>query len=136
MNLRKYLIFISGPLTQGNTAENIANAHNAAIELIKAGFPVIVPHDTALWGNYMLDVGENRKAFVTEKDVQGIAYETWMQICFTQVTRSDAVLRLPGYSPGGDREVKLAESKGIHVFHSVEQVVAYFDWLEKTKLGS
>jgi hypothetical protein len=147
MSLRRHLIFISGPLTQGDVNENICKAHTAALQLIQAGFSVIVPHDTVFWGNkltqrlqeahnYQLgnDV-EYQAGFLTEKDIEGVAYETWLENCFEQIKRCSALLRIPGYSPGGDREVSQAQKKGIPVFFKVEEVISYFQWVENTLLG-
>ncbi len=39
----------------------------------------------------------------------------------------DGLLRLPGKSSGADKEVALAESKKIPVFHSIEEVEAYYE---------
>ena len=46
-------------------------------------------------------------------------YEAWMAFDFDLIRNVDAVVRLPGASPGADREVELAESLGL--------VVAVFD---------
>jgi hypothetical protein len=141
VNLRKYLVFISGPLTHGDLTENIKNAHTAGVELIKRGFSVLIPHDTAFWGNSTLDLGKllapdyADKVFMTEKDIEGIAYETWMHNCFTQIKRCNALLRLPGHSLGGDREVKVAVEHGILVFYSLDELVKYFEWIERVKFG-
>jgi hypothetical protein len=39
------------------------------------------------------------------------------------VSVADAVLRLPGTSPGADREVALALSLGIPVYYDIEEML-------------
>lgn len=43
-------------------------------------------------------------------------YEFWMQLCLAEVRRCDALYRMPGMSPGADREVALAGEIKIAVF--------------------
>lgn len=143
LNLRKYLIFISGPLTQGNITENVCHAHNEALKLLTRGFSVIVPHDTVFWGNQLTEAKnyqlandlEYQTGFLTQKDVKGIAYEVWLENCFEQLKRCNALLRIPGFSPGGDREVNQAKKHDIPVFFKAEEVISYFEWVENTILG-
>jgi len=51
-------------------------------------------------------------------------YEDWMQVDEELVSRSDVLLRLPGESPGADREIARAKSLGIPVVYSVEELKA------------
>ncbi len=43
-------------------------------------------------------------------------YETWIGYCLEWVERCDALFRIPGHSPGSDREVMRAEMKDIPRF--------------------
>lgn len=43
-------------------------------------------------------------------------YEQWMAYDFDVIGRCDALVRLPGISPGADREVAHAEGLGLPVF--------------------
>lgn len=51
-----------------------------------------------------------------------------------EVRRADAVLRLPGHSPGADREVEEARAIGVPVFYSIETLrgnfAARLPWLD------
>lgn len=47
-------------------------------------------------------------------------YEVWMRWCLSWVRRCDAVYRLPGESPGADREVALAEELGLPIFNTLD----------------
>ena len=53
-------------------------------------------------------------------------YETWMKLDFIWVESCDALLRLPGESPGADREVKHAITLGIPVFYSMDELLIYY----------
>jgi hypothetical protein len=55
------------------------------------------------------------------------AYEDWMEQCLSWVERCDALLRLPGSSPGADREAQHAMQKGIPVFYSLEELIVQSD---------
>src|SRR5712691_3429327 len=53
------------------------------------------------------------------------SYEAWMADDFAVIRHCDALLRMPGESPGADREVALAEELGIPVFDSVDGLYAW-----------
>ncbi|OWK34349.1 hypothetical protein FRUB_10320 [Fimbriiglobus ruber] len=52
-------------------------------------------------------------------------HEDWMGVDLPWVAVSDAVLRLPGLSTGADLETAEAMGRGIPVFHSVADVIAW-----------
>lgn len=98
-------IYVAGPYSTGNVSTNVKAAVLAGDELAGRGHIVFIPHLTFFWG--MLCPHEN---------------EFWMQQDFGWVRACDALLRLPGESPGADREVALAESLGKLVYNSTEEV--------------
>jgi len=100
-------VYVAGPYT-GDEEANVARAIDAATVLLRAGLFPYVPHLSHYW--------EARHAH---------HYEVWMELDFGWVRRCDAVLRLQGASSGADREVTLAESLGLPVFHSMESVLAW-----------
>jgi hypothetical protein len=54
---------------------------------------------------------------------KGLDYEYFMRMDLYYIqTMMDAVLRLPGDSPGAEREVKLAKAMGLPVYTSVDEV--------------
>lgn len=101
-------IFVSGPLTHGDPFHNVHAAVHVAGALVARGFVPFLPHIYPLW-----DMIAPRP------------YEDWMRLDLAWLEVCDAVLRLPGFSPGGDREVERARDLGIPVFHSVEEVEAW-----------
>jgi hypothetical protein len=102
-------VFVSGPLTQGDQADNVQRAIEAGIALYRHGFLPLIPH---------LNVA------VEEVAGDAITYEHYMECDLAWLECADAVVRLPGHSPGGDREVERACSLGIPVYHSVLELVS------------
>lgn len=50
-------------------------------------------------------------------------YEDWMAQDLEWLTTCQLVVRLPGESPGADREVVFAKSLGIHVYYGLEALL-------------
>ena len=98
-------IFVSGPYTQGDVAQNVKRAMDAADKLIALGYAPYVPHLSHF-----------------QHMVHPHSYETWMDIAFAWLEKADGLLRLPGESPGADREVTFAFRHDILVFHTIEAV--------------
>ena len=98
-------LYISGPLTLGDKEENIKKAIEAADQVLAYGGIPYIPHLNELW-----DV-------ISHKD-----YDTWLDYDLQWVAKCDALIRIPGESPGGDVEVEFAKANEIPVFYSV------WDW--------
>jgi hypothetical protein len=104
------LVYVSGPLTgSGTFLGNVRNALTVAKALIDRGCAVVVPHEHVLL------------ELLAPED-----YEYWLQYDLRLLARCDAVYRLPGASPGADREVAEALRAGIPVFHSFDTLFAWF----------
>lgn len=86
------LIYIAGPLgAEADWDANVREACRLAEVVSELGFAVVVPHCFVEW----------HRRFPAD-------YETWIQRDLRLVECSDLVLRLPGISPGADRECKHA----------------------------
>jgi hypothetical protein len=105
----KARIYVAGPYTKGDVAINVRNAFEAANELADLGFAPFVPHSTHFW--HMMFPRP---------------YEFWLDLDNQFLPFCQAVLRLEGPSSGADKEVELAKSLGIPVFHRVQDVVTHF----------
>jgi hypothetical protein len=92
-------IFIAGPYTQGDPAVNVKKAVEVADFLLEMGHFPYVPHLNHFW--HMLHPHP---------------YETWTEADLIWLCVCDAVVRLPGYSPGADEEIRRAEWEGIPVY--------------------
>lgn len=95
-------VYIAGPLTHGDVGENIHNAQVAFHQLLEAGYEPYLPHAT-----FGLHVFKPQP------------YERWMKLDFAYLAVCDVLIRLPGESPGADREVAFAQAHGIPVYDSV-----------------
>ena len=105
---RKLYVYIAGPLTVGGPVPNTRRALEVAEELISLGFVPYVPHLTVMW--------EMFKPHETEY---------WMSLDFDWVVNCDALLRLPGESPGGDREVACALANKVSVFFDIASLLEW-----------
>jgi hypothetical protein len=92
-------VYVAGPYTNGDTAENVRNAIYAGNNLRALGFTPLIPHLTHFWHLVLPHAIDYWYAYDLE----------WLELC-------DAVLRLPGESRGADAEVKRAQELGLPVF--------------------
>lgn len=120
-------VYIAGPISKGDLAENIDKASDAYFELQKYGFAPLCPH-WSCYGAGATNISQGGKLSVWAKAraCHTIAHHEWVDIDLSWVEASNAVLRLPGDSVGADREVVHAVSLGIPVFHSIPDLAKYF----------
>jgi len=101
-------VYIASPYTQGDQAENVRKQILAADNLMTLGHVPFAP--TLSHFQHM---------------VRPRPYEDWMKCCLAWVEVCDIVLRLPGYSPGADREAFHAKQIGIPVVYSLTELDKY-----------
>lgn len=99
--------FIAGPYTHGEVALSVRAAILAAARILEAGHLPYVCHLTHLWHL-----------------VAPRPYEDWMALHQAWQEECDVTIRLPGDSPGGDREVANARRLGQPVYYSVDEFLA------------
>jgi len=99
-------IYIAGPYTTGDTGKNISVAMQAWHELADLGYSPFCPHLC-----HYLHIHHQRP------------YKEWMQYDEEWLMTCDALLRLPGESPGARKEAALASAMGIPVFHSIADLL-------------
>lgn len=102
-------IYVSGPYSRGDPCINTNAAIAVGNKLMDNGLIPFIPHLSHFWHT------------ATPR-----AYEDWMKIDFAFVEVCDALYRMPGESPGGDREVALAQSLGIPVYYDLDAVIAAY----------
>lgn len=100
---RKPWVYIAGPISKGDPFANVRTAVQIGEKLRRRGIVPIIPHLSALWAM----IGSEA------------TYEDWLELDFELISRCDAVLRIPGESPGADREVMYALDLGKPI---------YLDW--------
>ncbi len=99
------IIYIAGPYSKGDVAQNVKNAIDAADALIELGHTPYLPHLTHFWHI----ISPKRLQFWYDYDYQ------FLPFC-------DALLRIPGASLGADNEVDAAKRLCIPIFYSLEEV--------------
>jgi len=103
-------IYVAGPYSGGDVALNVRKAMEAGTQIINAGHSPFVPH---LY--HFLHLHEPQE------------YGTWMRVDAAWVAACDALLRLPGHSPGADAEMELASRQGIRCFTEIDELL---EWLK------
>ena len=101
-------IYVAGPYSHGDVALNIHRAVEAGDKLLRMGHAPFIPHLTGFW--HMMFPQE---------------YERWLEYDKAWLLVCDALYRLPGDSPGADREVLWAWGAGIRVFTEWHELEAW-----------
>lgn len=95
-------VYVAGPYTQGDVAQNVRRAIEVGNNLLEAGHTPFIPHLTHFW--HLLYPQDSM---------------TWITWCLAWLEQCEALIRLPGASHGADTEVSRARQLGIPVFTSV-----------------
>ena len=98
-------VYVAGPYSK-HMVDGTRNAILAAEELRKAGYLPFVPHLSLLW-----DL------------VCPSPYEEWLDYDLAWLKKCDILLRLPGESPGADKEVACAEALRMPIYYSVKEII-------------
>lgn len=108
-------VYIAGPLGAGREwDDNVALACIAADHVLGFGLVPFIPHLATRWVD-ATPLGAERH------------YEDWMRWCLAWVERCDVLLRLPGESPGADREVAHAREHGVRVLDGYRGLQEFMD---------
>ena len=110
-NAKRTLVFIAGPYSGGDTAANVRLAMEAWHHLADIGATPFCPHLS-----HFLHLH------------RPMPYDFWLHQSMAWVGICEVVLRLPGYSPGGDAEVEQAQNFALPVFDTVAEVE---EWMRK-----
>jgi hypothetical protein len=102
-------VYIASPYTKGDAAVNVRVQLDAGHELMNHGFAPCIP----LMSHFQHMVNPR-------------PYEDWMKNDLVWVEACDCLVRLPGESPGADREVAHAMKLGKSVFYSLEEVYEHY----------
>lgn len=99
------IIYIAGPYTSGDVAQNVRAAIDAAEAVAAKGHTPVVPHLDHFW--HM---------------IYPHPWDFWLRLDLDLLALCDVVLRLPGSSAGADDEVAIARSCGMRVFYSLDDL--------------
>lgn len=123
--MKRLMIYIAGPISKGDLAHNINQATDAFKELALLGFAPLCPQWSCFSTGALRAATSGAVYAMGTVGGCGLAHQHWIDIDLEFVGRSDAVLRLPGESTGADIEVRHATAKGIPVFTSIKELVAW-----------
>jgi len=104
---RRERVYIAGPYTHGDVAVNVREAVLAGLEVHRAGHIPFIPH-LYHFAHYLCP---QEYAVWCALDVK------WLQAC-------TCLLRLPGVSPGSDREVDMAKVLGMPIYYTLAECLA------------
>ncbi len=103
-------VFIAGPYTNGDVAQNVKLAMDVANIIIEEGHAPYCPHLT-----HFLHMN------------QAQPYEKWLELDKEYLKICDVLIRLKGNSNGADGEVKLAEKLNIPIFYNLKELISYLN---------
>lgn len=98
-------IYISGPISSDRELHT-DDAIEIAELVVERGHTPFLPHLYLFW-----------------HDHSGHPYEYWMKLDLAWIHRCDALLRLPGESPGADREVELAKELDKIIYYDLKEII-------------
>jgi hypothetical protein len=107
---KKFMVYIAGPYTGGDTEENVKKAVEAGNYIRRESWWNIVPVIP-----HLLHLAHS---------IEPKAYGYWMAWDLDLLARCDALLRLPGDSPGADIEVKTAMDWGMPVVYDIDYCIS------------
>lgn len=102
-------IYIAGPYTHGVVSHNVRRAIDIGMKIGDLGFIPIIPHL-----NHLID-------FVTPR-----SYDYWLAEDMELLRDCDALFRLPGHSPGAEKEIEFCNDNNIPVFDEHSGLINWF----------
>jgi nucleoside 2-deoxyribosyltransferase len=106
----KPAIYIAGPYTTPDPCINTHNAIKMADHVLELGGVPFVPHLFHFWHT-----------------ISPKPYETWMEMDLEFLNACDALFRIPGESPGANREVQEAFDRKIPVILTESGLIKFID---------
>ena len=97
-------VYIAGPYTTPDPITNARKAMKIGEAVMILGHTPFVPHLNVIWD------------FVTP-----MPYDTWLDWDIKWLSKCDAMLRIPGESPGADIEEAYCVDNGIPVYHGIDE---------------
>lgn len=94
----KLITYIASPYTQGDPAANTAVQMDAAHRILDMGHVPVAP-----LLSHFLHIHRQRP------------YQDWLNMDLALIPRCDILLRLPGDSPGADKEVACAREHNLRI---------------------
>lgn len=97
-------VYVAGPYTKGDVAENVKKAIESGDILLHCGYAPYIPHLNHFW-----------------HFLKPHSYDDWMALDVEWLMACSALIRLAGESKGADLEVELAQKLHIPVYYGVSE---------------
>jgi len=101
------LVYVAGPYTHGDVELNVIEAKRCGAAIMQSGHAPYIPH---LNHHFHAEFPQD--------------CEDWFTVQLVILRRCDIVFRIPGYSPGADREVQEALRCDLPVFFTEQELLA------------
>lgn len=112
------LILIAGPYRSGTNGDPDLIARNLA-RLEEVSGPIFRLGHVPMIGEWVaLPILRTLEPADSDADAGDVMYETAHRL----LQHCDAVLRLPGESSGADKDVEIAQQRGLPVYRSLEEI--------------
>ena len=98
--MKKLKVYIAAPYTYPDETDNTLRALEFAEVLLRRGYIPLVPHLAHFWDS-----------------IYQHPYKVWTEIGLALLEGADLVMRLPGYSPGADAEIRRAHELNKRVIY-------------------
>lgn len=109
MKKYKLKVYVAGPYTNGDVAQNVKKAMEVGNILMDNGFAVFIPHLSHF--QHMMHPRQ---------------YEDWIDHDLTWLESCDMLFRIDGYSLGADQEVRRAKELGKPVWTDLDRLLIHF----------
>jgi hypothetical protein len=96
--MKPEIIYVAGPYSQGDVAENVRNAMYKGMEINDLGHYAVIPHLT-----HFLHMFNPRP------------YKYWLDLDNRIIPKCTAITRIAGESDGADKELELAMKLGLKI---------------------
>ena len=100
-------VYIAGKYSGGEQAELVREAVLVGLAVFREGHVPFIPH-LYHFAHYLCPM----------------PYEAWMTLDLSWLAVCDCLIRLPGVSPGADREVERARQLDMQVFYGLDEFMA------------
>lgn len=100
-------IYIAGPYTHGDTVLHVREAILAGMAILRRGHVPFIPH-----------------LYHFAHLLAPLPYEQWILLDLRWLETCHGLLRLPGHSPGADREADYAKQLDMAIYYSLVDCLA------------